>query len=138
MISEIDAAVYVLDCLPNMTEGALTADEVKVRVKEAVAILQKKRPGVPVLFCEHDGLTGGAVNTADEKRYNNVNAALNQALDSMKAAGIKNIYLLSKKEIGQNNETMVDGVHPNDLGMMLYANAYEKMIRAILQPKGRR
>jgi len=32
----------------------------------------------------------------------------------------------------------VDGVHPNDIGMMLYANAYEKKIKAILQAKGRK
>ena len=138
LISEIDAAVYVIDCLPNMIEGIFTAEEVKSRIKEAVKILQSKHPATPILFCEHDGLTGGAVNTADEKRYTNVNTALRQAFNSLKAAGIKNIYLLTKEEIGQNNETMVDGVHPNDLGMMLYANAYEKKIKNILQSKGRK
>lgn len=138
LISEIDAAVYVIDCLPNMVEGIFTADEVNARIKEAVKILQSKHPATPILFCEHDGLTGGAVNTADKKKYMNVNKVLRQALDSLKAAGIKNIYLLTKEEIGQNNETMVDGVHPNDLGMMLYANAYEKKIKNILQSKGRK
>jgi lysophospholipase L1-like esterase len=44
---------------------------------------------------------------------------------------------LSKNEIGQDIETMVDGVHPNDIGMMRYADAYEKKIRAILnEPVG--
>ncbi len=138
LISEIDAAVYLIDCLPNMVEGILTADEVKARVKDAVNILQSKHPATPILFCEHDGLTGGLVNIADERKYSSVNAALRQAFDSLKTAGIKNIYLLTKKEIGQNNETMVDGVHPNDIGMMLYANAYEKKIKAILQAKGRK
>lgn len=136
LISEIDAAVYVIDCLPNMIEGIFTADEVKARIKEAVQILQSKHPATPILFCEHDGLTGGKVNTTDKRKYSNVNTVLRQAFNSLKAAGIKNIYLLTKMEIGQNNETMVDGVHPNDLGMMLYANAYEKKIKAILLEKG--
>lgn len=137
LISEIDAAVYVIDCLPNMTATILTEAEVNARIKDAVSILQSKHPAIPILFCEHDGLTGGAVNPAEENRYTDVNKILNRTLDSLKAAGLKNIYLLSKKEIGQNNETMVDGVHPNDLGMMLYANAYAKKIKAILQAKGR-
>jgi lysophospholipase L1-like esterase len=46
-------------------------------------------------------------------------------------AGVKNIYLLSKDEIKQDIESMVDGVHPNDIGMMNYANAYENKIRSI-------
>lgn len=138
LISELDAAVYVIDCLPNMTATILTETEVTTRIKDAVSILQSKHPAIPILFCEHDGLTGGAVNPAEEKRYSDVNRILRHTLDSLKAADIKNIYLLTKEEIGQNNETMVDGVHPNDLGMMLYANAYEKKIKMILQAKGRK
>ncbi|MEJ7681754.1 MAG: GDSL-type esterase/lipase family protein [Segetibacter sp.] len=46
---------------------------------------------------------------------------------------VKNIYYLTKNEINQDIETMVDGVHPNDIGMMRYADAYEKTIRTILK-----
>ncbi|WP_414652555.1 SGNH/GDSL hydrolase family protein, partial [Gelidibacter sp.] len=40
-------------------------------------------------------------------------------------------YLLSKEEINQDIDSMVDGVHPNDIGMMKYADAYEKRLREI-------
>ncbi|MNY72400.1 hypothetical protein D3C86_2109530 [compost metagenome] len=49
----------------------------------------------------------------------------------MKTRGVKNIYLLTKAEINQDVNTMVDGTHPNDIGMMRYAEAYEKIIRKI-------
>ncbi|MEV5496243.1 SGNH/GDSL hydrolase family protein [Nonomuraea fuscirosea] len=33
-------------------------------------------------------------------------------------------------------EELVDGSHPSDLGMMTYANAYEKVLRPILNRRG--
>ncbi|MNR46747.1 hypothetical protein D3C85_1657530 [compost metagenome] len=53
------------------------------------------------------------------------------AFAALKAKGVKNIYTLTKAEINQDIETMVDGTHPNDIGMMRYADAYEKAIRKI-------
>jgi hypothetical protein len=41
--------------------------------------------------------------------------------------------LLTKNEIGQDIESTVDGTHPNDIGMMHYADAYEKKIRNIFK-----
>ncbi|WP_204331207.1 SGNH/GDSL hydrolase family protein [Proteus mirabilis] len=42
------------------------------------------------------------------------------------------IYLLTDEAIGLGPESTVDGIHPNDIGMMQYAIAYEKIIRKIL------
>jgi hypothetical protein len=47
----------------------------------------------------------------------------------MKKEGIKNIYQLTAIEIGFNTESTLDGTHPNDIGMMQYANAYYHLIR---------
>jgi len=58
---------------------------------------------------------------------------LNEVIDSLVASGVKNLYKLTKTEINQDIESMVDGVHPNDIGMMRYADAYEKKLRLILQ-----
>jgi lysophospholipase L1-like esterase len=82
---------------------------------------------------EHDGYTDESINPRRKKDYQSVNVALKAVFDSLSANGIRNIYLLSKNEIGQDIESMVDGVHPNDIGMMRYADAYEKKIRVILK-----
>ena len=50
----------------------------------------------------------------------------------LKSSAIKNIYLLTDKEIGFDVNSTTDGLHPNDIGMLKYANAYEKKIREIL------
>lgn len=129
LIAELDASVYVLDCLPNLT--GFKGTEVKKRIAESVRELQNKRPGIPILLTEHDGYTDEEMYPAKKKSYQDVNRALRQVFDSLSASRATNIYLLAKNEINQDIETMVDGVHPNDIGMMRYADAYEKAIRAI-------
>jgi lysophospholipase L1-like esterase len=131
LLPEIDAKLYVLDCLPNLTGDAFTNAVIIKKVEDAVAYLQLKKPGVPILLTEHDGYTDGGINQLRKKSYERVNIALKTAFSGLKAKGVRNIYYLSKAEIGQDIETMVDGTHPNDIGMMRYADAYEKAIRKI-------
>jgi lysophospholipase L1-like esterase len=133
LMAEINAKIYVLDCLPNMISGIFTANELKKRVVNAVKVLQTQRPGIPVLFCDHDGYTDEGLNPVSRKSYQDANTAMHEIFDSLVSTGTKNIYLLSKDAINQDIESMVDGVHPNDIGMMRYAEAYEKKIREILQ-----
>ena len=51
----------------------------------------------------------------------------------MKANGVKGLYLLTHKELAFTQESMVEGIHPNDLGMRQYADAYLRKIRKILR-----
>ncbi|MFM9910943.1 MAG: SGNH/GDSL hydrolase family protein [Chitinophagaceae bacterium] len=133
LVSEIDATIYVLDCLPNMVPGTFTPAELKKRIIESIQTLQRRKPGVPILLTDHAGYTEEGTNEIRKKEYQAVNSACQQVFDSLLAKGVKNIYRLSKVEINLNIESMVDGVHPNDLGMMQYAEAYEKKIRQLLK-----
>jgi lysophospholipase L1-like esterase len=132
LITEVDAKLYVLDCLPNLTPVNVTNAELKKRIVESVQQLQNKRPGIPILLTDHDGYSDEEINPDSKEEYQLLNTALKQEYDSLTAADTKNIYLLTKSEINQDIETMVDGTHPNDMGMMRYADAYEKKIRAII------
>jgi len=132
LMTEINAKMYVLDCLPNMAPEIFTTAEIKKRITDAAKILQSAQPHTPILFCDHDGFTDEGMNEMNRKRYQDVNLILKEVFDSLIAAGMKNIYHLSKEAIGQDIESMVDGLHPNDIGMMHYADAYEKIIRTIL------
>lgn len=132
LLPEIDASLYVLDCLPNLTPTEFSNEEIIKRVIATVTHLQQKRPGVPILLTEHEGYTDEGINPTSRKNYERVNAALQVAFSQLKTKGVKQIYYLSKTAINQDIESTVDGVHPNDLGMMNYANAYEKVIKKIL------
>ncbi len=134
LLPEIDASLYVLDCLPNLTSAKdFSNDEIVKRILATVAHLQQKKPGVPILLTEHDGYTDDGLYPARKSSYERVNVALNTALAKLKAAGVKQIYHLTKAEINQDIESMVDGTHPNDIGMLHYAEAYEKAVKKILK-----
>lgn len=132
LITEIDAKVYILDCLPNLMPGGIALSALKQRLITAVLQLRNARPSTPILLTEHDGYTDGDMNAIRLNDYTSVNQVLKEVLDSLVASGVKNLFTLTKKEINQDIESMVDGVHPNDIGMMRYAEAYEKSIREIL------
>jgi lysophospholipase L1-like esterase len=133
LLAEVDARLYVLDCLPNMISPAFPPNEVKKRLVAAIQLLQSKRPGIPILLSAHAGYTDEGTNDVRRRQYQDANEALQQTFDSLTAAGTTNIYLLSKQEIGLDIDSMVDGTHPNDMGMMRYAQAYDKKIRTILR-----
>jgi len=135
LITEVDAKLYVLDCLPNLSPENI--GELKKKIVESVKELKSKRPDIPVLLTNHDGYTDEEINPGSKEETNILNTVQKQEFDSLTTAGTKDIYLLTKNEIGQDIETMVDGTHPNDIGMMRYADAYEKKIRAIIhEPVG--
>lgn len=137
LIGEIDAKVYVLDCLPNLTirpdsKLGLTKEEIKNRVLKTVTALRQKRPEVPIVLAEHAGYTDEAINPQSRHFYVEVNEVLKEAFATLKSQGIQNIYLIPKEEFGQTYESTVDGTHPTDVGMQQYADGYEKHLRTIL------
>lgn len=133
LLPEIDAKLYVLDCLPNLiaTVG-ISANTIKSRIIESVKTLRRQRPTVPILLVEHAGYTDGDINPTRKQLYSDVNVLMGQAFAQLKSEGVQNVYILTKSSINLNNDAMVDGTHPTDLGMQQYADAYERSIRTIL------
>jgi lysophospholipase L1-like esterase len=133
LINTIDAKMYILDCMPNLTlRKEFPAEEVEKRIRKAVSTLQKNHPGVPIILAEHcSGIAGMNMDSVMASRYIEVSELSSNVFQKMKKEGIKNIYQLTAKEIGFDTESTVDGTHPNDIGMMKYATAYEKIIRKI-------
>jgi lysophospholipase L1-like esterase len=128
LINEIDAKIYVLDCLPNLGPNT----ELKQLIVNSVKLLKEKRPTTPVLLVDHAGYGGEKSVKENAKRVSGLNEANHQAYEQLKEEGVKGIYLLSREELGLGFDSFVDGVHPTDLGMQEYALAYEKCLRRIL------
>ncbi len=132
LLPEIDAKLYVLDCLPNLTRKTISDDELKKLVTNAVHHLKQNKPDIPILLVEHAGYTDGLTNSARQKAFERVNRLQQEAFYQLKTEGIRGLYYLSKEDIGLQLDDMVDGTHPNDLGMQHYADSYEQKIRSIL------
>ena len=134
LMNEIDAKLYVLDCLPNLTSGAgFSEKEVEDRIRMAVRELQGKHPAVPILLTEHSGGNDlRVIDAARSREFEKVNGILRAVFNRLQSEGVKNIYTITNKEIGLGIHSTVDGLHPNDIGMEEYAAAYERCIRSIL------
>lgn len=128
-INKIEAAVYVLDCMPNMYKE----DDPEELLVAAVKQIREQHPQTPVLITEHDGYTNERTNAGQREAYTRANAGARKAYERLKNEGVVGLYFLSHGEIGMDMEAMVDGVHPTDYGMMIYARAYEKVLRDILK-----
>lgn len=137
-IAEIDAKVFILDCLPNLVNAKDHPDEeVARRLKLAVKMLREKHPRTPIVIAEHAGYTEEAMNAVRKASYERLNKVAQATFQELKSEGNQLLYLVSKDSFKQSIETTVDGTHQNDLGMMLYAEGYEEALRRILnEPKG--
>ncbi|MEP7110929.1 MAG: SGNH/GDSL hydrolase family protein [Ferruginibacter sp.] len=133
LMTEIDAKIYVLDCLPNLVPPGTALEETKKLIIRSVSQLQEKRAAVPILLVEHCGYTDGSINERKRKTFTDINLIMKQAFAELQSKGVKNIYLLTMNEINLDLDCTVDGIHASDLGMLRYADAYEKKIRSILQ-----
>ena len=128
-LAEIDARLFVIDCLPNMSTER--TELIYDRLLKGVGILREKSQA-PILLVEHD-YANGASSQRNIDWYTGSNSEQRRAYRAMKKQGVKQLYYLSHDEMGFTQDSMVEGLHPNDLGMRQYADAYLRKLRKILQ-----
>lgn len=129
ILTEIDAKLFIIDCMPNMTNDR--TDWIYGRTLNGIKKLREKCKA-PILLVEHSGYTNDLTSTKAEKSYRNCNEELREAYRSLLSEGIEDLYYLTHEEIGLTMDAMVEGVHPSDLGMRQYADAYIRKIKEIL------
>lgn len=132
-ISQIDAEVFVLDCLANFTSGqGLNSLEARERLIKSVTKLRKSNPETPIILTDHAGYPNGDIYKPDKDLYLKLNWANQEAYKILKENGVKDIFLLKNKKLGLNQDDFIDGVHPNDAGMRKYAKAYLELLAKII------
>lgn len=131
LLAETDASLFVIDCMPNMTEDdrvGLIAD----RMAKGIRILREKSQA-PILLVEHDGYMGYRVSDAERSRFEKTNEQLRLCYQELKQK-VDGLYYMTFEELGLSMDSQVDGVHATDLGMSQYAEAYSRKIAKILFP----
>ena len=132
LLAEIEAKLYVIDCLPNLATER--TELIYDRLLRGVEILRAKSQA-PILFVEHNYANGSSSQQSIDW-YTNSNKEQRRAFEALLAKGVKGLYYLSHAELAFTQESMVEGIHPNDLGMRQYADAYIKKINEILPEVG--
>jgi hypothetical protein len=126
-VAELDASVYVLDCLPNMN-----AAEINERAEVCVRTLRKARPSVPILLVEDRNYSDNFLNPSRKER----NETNHEALRSVYAKLVKEkvgglLYLKADELLGEDGEATIDGSHPTDLGFTRQAAAFAKALKGL-------
>ena len=127
-LAEMDAAVFVIDCLPNMS-----ATEVRAKCVPLVKQLRAAHPETPVVLVE-DRRNANSWILPDRNQYHTDNhAALRESFESLKKEGVKKLfYVEGDALIGDDAEGSTDGSHPNDLGFVRQAAIFEPILREAL------
>ncbi|MDG2310300.1 MAG: SGNH/GDSL hydrolase family protein, partial [Planctomycetota bacterium] len=127
LMSELDAAVYVIDCLPNMN-----APGISERVVPFVKRLRELRPLTPILLVEDRSFANAFLQPKKQARHAASRAALRIGFDSLIKNGTKKLYYLEGADLIGNEDT-VDASHPTDLGFVRQAGVFEGMLKEMLR-----
>lgn len=126
LMAGIDAAAYVIDCLPNMD----VSNDIEGLLKEGIGILRRAH-GCPIILVEHSG-TCSEYTSGLRTQYIELNRRQKQTYDSMRKSGIRKLYYITHKEIYPGMDGQVEGVHLNDMGMHKQAAAVARKLRKVL------
>ena len=136
LLKEIDAAVYIIDGLPN--SRSIPAPMLRDTLISAVRRIREARPETPVLLVDHPGFPQGKVYKAYKTSQEHANNSVEDVYQHLVKEGVTNLYRLRCADIGMGADMLVEGIHMSDYGMVTYANAYEKILREILnEPVGK-
>ncbi|MBE7540265.1 MAG: SGNH/GDSL hydrolase family protein [Opitutaceae bacterium] len=127
-LTRIDAAVYVIDCLPNMTPGMVTE-----RTAPLVRQIRAVKATTPIVLVEDRRFSNEWI-TPNKKRFHDENhAALRAAYDGLLKEGVSNLFYISGDHLyGDDADGAVDGSHASDLGFMRQADVMEPVLRKAL------
>ena len=128
-VAELDPAVFVLDCLPNMT-----AKDINERAEGCVTILRTAHPKTPILLVEDRNYANNFLNASRRQRNETNHAAMRAVYAKLRRDKVPNLhYLKADHLLGDDGEGTIDGSHPTDLGFMRQATDFQKALRKILK-----
>jgi lysophospholipase L1-like esterase len=128
-LTELDPAVYVLDCLPNMI-----ASEVEARTEPMVHQLRKEHPNVPIVLIEDRTYAYSWILPSRQQRNDTSRAAFKAAYQRLLDSGVEGLFYVDGESLlDTNRDDTTDGSHPSDLGFYNQANAIEPALLQALK-----
>ena len=128
LLAELDAAVYILDPMPNMTLE-LVAERADVFIRR----LRELKPDTPIIMVEDFPRTNSWVLPEIEKTVRDKCLRYREIVDGLMASGMSGLhYVRGETLMGVDNEASIDGIHPGDLGYMRTAEILEPIVKDVL------
>jgi len=128
---QVDAAAYVIDCLPNMGPA-----DVAKKCVPFVKQIRAAKPDTPILLVEDRRFTNEWILPAKKKFHDENHAALKQAYETLIQDGVTGLsYIPGDQLYGDDSEGATDASHASDLGFMRQADVFEPFIRKAIGVK---
>jgi hypothetical protein len=128
LLTKVDAAVYVIDCLPNMKPA-----EVREKCPPLVKQLRAAHPETPIVLVEDRRFANTWIRPERQTFHTENHAALRASFDALQKEGVAKLYYVPGDAlIGDDAEGATDGSHPNDLGFARQAAIFEPVLRQAL------
>ena len=129
LVAELDPAVFVLDCLPNMNDK-----EINERAEACVKTIRAAHAATPILLVEDRNYSDNFLNPGRRARNETNHAAMREVYAKMQRDKVPGLYYLKADLlVGTDGEGLIDGSHPTDLGFMRQATEFQKVLRKILK-----
>lgn len=128
-LERLEAAVFVIDCLPNMGP-----ETVRERCGPLVKQLRRAHPDTPIILVEDRRYANAWIRPEKNAFHDQNQAALKEAYEELRDEGVDGLYYIEGDGLfGSDNEGTVDGSHPTDLGYMRQAEVFKPVLEAALE-----
>lgn len=125
---QVDAAAFVIDCLPNMQPA-----DVAEKCVPLVRQIRAARPDIPIILVEDRRFTNEWITPAKQKFHTDNHAALKAAYEQLQSEGVTELHYLHGDTLyGEDTEGATDASHASDLGFMRQAEAFAPVLRQAL------
>ena len=122
LLAQIDPVLYVIDCIPNC--GQFLKPEIEQRIEGLVNAIRSCR-NTPILFVGRSVLD-------DRQRPDDRSVWQEAIVKRLARQGVFGLYCVEGTRLnGSDGDATVDGVHPNDLGMLRHAQTLEPLVRRL-------
>lgn len=129
LVAEIDACVYLIDCLPNMVQ-----ETVRERFVPSIRALRKARPHTPIIVVESVLYEDGFLVSSRQARCVGSNTALREGYARLIGEGVQGLaYVPGDLLFGGEEEVTRDGTHPTDFGYRCMAKTFIPLIAPHLE-----
>ena len=131
LLTEVDAVVYVIDCLPNMAPAMVAA-----KCGPLVKQLREAHPATPIVLVEDRRNTNSWILPDRNKHHDANHAALKTAYEQLVKDGVKELFYIEGDHLyGDDTEGATDASHASDLGFMRQADIFEPILRTAVAPQ---
>ena len=131
-LCEIDERIYIIDAVPNC--HGLNDSTFNARLRDGIKKL-RNHTSAPIILAESNALPKPAYAKCRDDGMFRIDLKQQEIYKNLRKKGVKGLYYISRKDFGFTEDDYIEGVHPNDLGMRKYADAYKKLLIKLLKKK---